>query len=170
MSFRREYNKINRGLRCRCSIGESLGGCVFCFVVAPPAEGGGGVRGEWMWGLGAIALFGGLGDLFIEIRPAAVCKKKKERKKKCRCEHTGRGGEFSPPFLPGNLTRIPTLPLPPKDKPSKTHTPIKTNPPPPPLFLQMVSPPRHQKNDGRTLPSFWPVHLARRTHRFLRLV
>lgn len=34
----------------------------------------------------------------------------------------------------------------------------------------MVPPPRHQKNDRRTLPRFGPIHLARRAHRFLRLV
>lgn len=60
MSFRREYNKINRELRCRCSIGESLGGWVLCFVVAPPPEGergrgggGGGKEREWVWGVGS---------------------------------------------------------------------------------------------------------------------
>lgn len=42
MSFRREYNKINRGLRCRCSTGESWALAV-CFIVAPGEGGGKGV-------------------------------------------------------------------------------------------------------------------------------
>lgn len=60
MSFRREYSKINRGLRCRRSTGQSWALGVFFFYRC--ARGGG--EGE---GVGAIALFGVWGIHLIEI-------------------------------------------------------------------------------------------------------
>lgn len=148
MSFRREYNKINRGRRCRCSTGESWAlGVLFCRCAG---------------GLGAIALFG-VWEIYLSRFERRLCKKKKERRRNAAASIRGAGNSIL--LSPWQSHKNPH-----PSPPPKTHTPIKTNPSPPPLFLQMVSPPRHQKNDGRTLPGFGPVHLARRTHRFLRLV
>lgn len=58
MLFRRECSKINRGLRCRCSIGE------FWVIVVLFYHCPGGGRGG-VWGDGGELAFGGLGGYVV---------------------------------------------------------------------------------------------------------
>ena len=68
MLFRRECSKINRGLSCRCSIGE-FGVVLLYFAIARGGGGGGEV----------IVLLGVWGDMcFMEIWPAAVEEEEEE--------------------------------------------------------------------------------------------
>lgn len=147
MSFKREYNKTNRGLRCRCSTGE----CWVLGVVLSFATGG------------RLCFWGFEGSVYRNLTGGCARRRRRRRSSNAAAMMArAHGGNtiFLSPWQPHKN-------LPPTQK--KT-LPIITNPPPLPLFLQMVPPPRHQKNDRRTLPRFGPVHLARRTHRFLRLV
>lgn len=76
MSFRREYNKINRGLRCRCSTGESGAlGVLICRCAGR---------------LGAIALFG-VWEIYLSRFERRLCKKK-ERRRNAAASIRGGGG------------------------------------------------------------------------------
>lgn len=158
MSFRREYSKINRGLRCRRSTGQSWALGVFFFYRC--ARGGG---RSW-----SDCAFWGLGDLFNRDLTGGYARRRRRGEELPLRAYGG----IQSSFFPDNLKRNPPPYFPPPKKNfPKTHThPSKLIRPLLPLFLQMVPPPRHQKNDRRTLPGFGPVHLACRTHRFLRLV
>lgn len=116
MSFRREYSKINRGLRCRHSTGQSWALGVFFFYRC--------ARGD--------CAFWGLGDLFDRDLTGGYARRRRRGEEMPLRAYGG----IQSSFFPGNLKRNPPPLLPPpKEKlPKNTHTPIKTNPAPPPLI------------------------------------